>query len=62
VRAAQAIVKAVTSENPPLHLLLGSFAYEQATAKLDNLRKEFETWREVTVGADFKSDTHLVNS
>ena len=62
VRAAEAIVKAVTSENPPLHLLLGRFAYEQAAAKLDNLRKEFETWREVTLGADFKSDTHLVNS
>jgi NAD(P)-dependent dehydrogenase (short-subunit alcohol dehydrogenase family) len=54
VRAAEAIIKAVTSENPPRHLLLGRFAYDQATAKLDNLRKEFETWREVTLGADFK--------
>ena len=62
VRAAQAIIEAVTSENPPLHLLLGRFAYEQATAKLDNLRKEFETWREVTLGADFDTETHLVNT
>jgi len=54
-RAAEAIIKAVTSENPPLHLLLGHFAYDRATAKLDNLRQEFETWREVTLGADFNS-------
>jgi NAD(P)-dependent dehydrogenase (short-subunit alcohol dehydrogenase family) len=55
VRAAEAIIKAVTSENPPRHLLLGRFAYDHATAKLDNLRKEYEAWREVTLGADFKS-------
>jgi len=53
-RAAEAIIKAVTSENPPQHLLLGQFAYDRATAKLENLRKEFEAWREVTLGADFK--------
>lgn len=55
VRAAEAIIQAVTSEHPPLHLLLGRFAYDHATAKLDNLRREFEAWREVTLGADFKS-------
>jgi NAD(P)-dependent dehydrogenase (short-subunit alcohol dehydrogenase family) len=54
VRAAEAIIRAVTSENPPRHLLLGRFAYDHATAKLDTLRKEYEAWREVTLGADFK--------
>jgi NAD(P)-dependent dehydrogenase (short-subunit alcohol dehydrogenase family)/quercetin dioxygenase-like cupin family protein len=53
VRAAEAIIKAVTSENPPLHLLLGKFAYENATAKLESLRQEFETWREATLSSDF---------
>ena len=53
VRAAEAIMKAVTSENPPLHLLLGKFAYENATAKLESSRKEFETWREVCLASDF---------
>jgi NAD(P)-dependent dehydrogenase (short-subunit alcohol dehydrogenase family) len=62
VRAAQAIVEAVTSENPPLHLLLGRFAYERATAKLGRLREEFETWREVTLGADFKTDAQLIKA
>jgi NAD(P)-dependent dehydrogenase (short-subunit alcohol dehydrogenase family) len=54
-RAAEAIIQAVTSEHPPLHLLLGRFAYERATAKLETLRKEFEAWRDVTLGADFKN-------
>jgi NAD(P)-dependent dehydrogenase (short-subunit alcohol dehydrogenase family) len=52
-RAAEAIIQAVTSENPPLHLLLGRFAYDRIHVKLDALRQEFETWREVTLGADF---------
>ena len=54
VRAAEAIVKAVASGNPPLHLLLGRFAYDQAAIKLKDLQKDMETWREVTLGADFK--------
>jgi NAD(P)-dependent dehydrogenase (short-subunit alcohol dehydrogenase family) len=52
--AADAIVKAVTSPKPPLHLILGSFAFERFTTKLDALRQEMETWRETTLGTDFK--------
>ena len=52
-RAAMAIIKAVTSEQPPLHLLLGRFAYEQMADKIARLQKEIETWREVTLTADF---------
>lgn len=55
VRAAEAIVKAVLSDDPPKHLLLGRFAYERAVEKLDNLRKEFELWRDVTFAADFRN-------
>jgi NAD(P)-dependent dehydrogenase (short-subunit alcohol dehydrogenase family) len=54
-RAATAIIKAVTSEKPPLHLLLGRFAYDSATAKTERLQKEFEAWREVTLAADFEN-------
>jgi NAD(P)-dependent dehydrogenase (short-subunit alcohol dehydrogenase family) len=53
--AADAIVQAVTSPNPPLHLLLGRFAYERTSQKLDAFRREMETWRELTLGTDFKS-------
>jgi NAD(P)-dependent dehydrogenase (short-subunit alcohol dehydrogenase family) len=53
--AADAIVQAVISEKPPLHLLLGGMAYELANTKLDELRNEFNTWEEVTLSSDFKA-------
>lgn len=53
--AADAIVRAVTSPNPPLHLLLGKFAYERFHQKLSELRNEMDAWREVGLGTDFKS-------
>lgn len=52
-RAADAIVKAVISPKPPLHLLLGRFAYERFNAKLDVLKSEMETWRSTTLETDF---------
>ena len=53
VRAAHAIVKAVESPKPPHHLLLGNDAYKGATAKIEELRKEFSAWKAVSRGADF---------
>ncbi len=53
VRAAKAIVKAVESENPPLRLLLGQAALKGARNKLEQLKKDFDTWEDTTVGADF---------
>jgi NADP-dependent 3-hydroxy acid dehydrogenase YdfG len=53
VRAAQAIVKAVTSGNPPHHLLLGNDAFDGAMAKLDELRKDFAAGEAVARAADF---------
>jgi NAD(P)-dependent dehydrogenase (short-subunit alcohol dehydrogenase family) len=54
VRAARAIIKAVTAENPPLHLLLGQLAYDHANKKINHLQKDIEAWRDVTLGADFE--------
>jgi len=51
-RAAQAIVKAVESEHPPLRLLLGAAALKGARHKLDMLKKDFDAWEETTVWAD----------
>jgi len=53
VRAAKAIVEAVESENPPLHLLLGAAALKGGRNKLEVLKKDFDTWADVTTGADF---------
>lgn len=53
VRAAQAIIKAVESENPPLRLLLGVAALKNARKKIEELTKDFNAWEATTVGADF---------
>jgi NAD(P)-dependent dehydrogenase (short-subunit alcohol dehydrogenase family) len=53
VRAANAIIQAVEAPNPPLHLLLGKDALRLGREKLDALRRDFDAWENVTVGADF---------
>jgi NAD(P)-dependent dehydrogenase (short-subunit alcohol dehydrogenase family) len=53
VRAAAAIIAAVESPNPPLHLLLGKAALKGARSKLDTLKKDFDAWEKTTVEADF---------
>lgn len=52
-KAAQAILQAVASDEPPLRLLLGSDALRRAEAELDRQRAEIDAWREVTTGTDF---------
>ncbi|MEO5681042.1 MAG: oxidoreductase [Chitinophagaceae bacterium] len=56
VRAATAIIKAVTSVNPPLRLLLGVGALKGARNKIAELQKDFDAWEETTVGADFPKE------
>ena len=53
VRAAEAVITAVTSADPPLRLLLGAPALDLAYAKLDKLRANFDAWKDVTLGADY---------
>lgn len=52
VRAAKAIVEAVTSGHPPHHLLLGNDAFEGAMATLDELHQEFAAGEAVARAAD----------
>lgn len=51
-KAAEAIIKAVDSENPPLRLLLGAAALRGARNKIVELQRDIDAWEEVTVGAD----------
>jgi NAD(P)-dependent dehydrogenase (short-subunit alcohol dehydrogenase family) len=53
VKAAEAIIKAVESPEPPLHLLLGKAALKGARWKLDLMKKDFDAWAPTTEGADF---------
>jgi NAD(P)-dependent dehydrogenase (short-subunit alcohol dehydrogenase family) len=53
VRAAEAIIKAVESDDPPLRLLLGKAALTNARIKIEALKKDFDGWESVSAGADF---------
>jgi NAD(P)-dependent dehydrogenase (short-subunit alcohol dehydrogenase family) len=52
-KAAEAIVKAVEAEHPPLHLLLGGSTIPRVKAKIEALQKDVTTWESTTIGADF---------
>ena len=54
-RAAGAIIQAVDSPEPPLHLILGSDAYHRARQMLDAFSAELEAWKAVSIGADYDS-------
>jgi NAD(P)-dependent dehydrogenase (short-subunit alcohol dehydrogenase family) len=56
VRASEAIIKAVESDNTPLHLVLGKMAVQTARTKLDQLKQEIDSWEETSLGADFPQD------
>ncbi|GII63020.1 hypothetical protein Skr01_31050 [Sphaerisporangium krabiense] len=52
-RAAAAILTVVESDDPPLRLLLGKAAYDVASARLNTLKTTFDTWRDLTLSADY---------
>ena len=56
VRAVKAIVDAVSSPNPPRHLLLGNAAFDVSTARLESLLKELRTGEAVARAADFPQE------
>ncbi len=52
-KAAQAMLKLVSSENPPAHLLLGNDAIKLAREKLASLASEIDAWEDLTRSTDF---------
>lgn len=51
-KAAEAIIQVVESAQPPLRLLLGAAAFKNANLKLVDLKKDYDAWEAVSVGAD----------
>ena len=52
-KAVQAILDVAASDNPPLHLLLGTAAWNRMRSKLEQWRDEMQRYEAVTLGADF---------
>jgi NAD(P)-dependent dehydrogenase (short-subunit alcohol dehydrogenase family) len=53
VRAAEAVIAALLSPNPPRHLVLGRFGLDVARAKFKDMLRELDAWEKVSLGADF---------
>ena len=53
VRACEAIIQAVESHKTPLHFVLGRQALDTARAKIDLLRRDLDSWEEISLGTDY---------
>ena len=53
IRAGEAIIKALESDNMPLRLVLGAIALERAQIKMEQMRNEIDAWEETTLSADY---------
>jgi NAD(P)-dependent dehydrogenase (short-subunit alcohol dehydrogenase family) len=53
-KARKAIAQFLTSTEPPLHLLLGSDAFDFVRKELDALRCEFSNWENLTRSTNFE--------
>lgn len=52
-KAAQAIIKAVESENPPLRLLLGDDAVEAVESKIENIKADIAASQKIGIDTNF---------
>lgn len=52
-KAAQAIIQAVESPNPPMRLALGTDAMSLIQDKLESVKTGLEDWQQVTVSTDY---------
>jgi NAD(P)-dependent dehydrogenase (short-subunit alcohol dehydrogenase family) len=56
-KAAHAMLALIESPNPPVHVLLGSDAWQLVNDKLDAVRTELAAWKDMTLSTDFPAGT-----
>lgn len=54
VKAAEAMIQAVNSDNPPLRLALGADAVSAIETKLESVKAEIEAWKDVAVNTAYE--------
>jgi len=52
-KAAEALLKIVNADNPPVHLLLGNDAVQLVRQKLDTLGRDITAWEDLSRSTDF---------
>jgi len=55
-KAAEIFIECAERSDPPLHLFLGADAYERASKKLAAMTRELESWKPVTISADYDKE------
>jgi NAD(P)-dependent dehydrogenase (short-subunit alcohol dehydrogenase family) len=53
VRAAEAVIEAVQSSAPPLHLVLGRAGFDNVESQLRSMLQEVDRWKPTSLGADY---------
>jgi short-subunit dehydrogenase len=53
-KIADAFLKLVYNQNPPVNLFLGSDAFERAEMKIQQLNQEMSDWKSVSISTDFE--------
>lgn len=53
-KAAQVLIQVVESENPPLRLVLGKYAYTKFRQKIEALTQELDAWEAIASNTDFE--------
>lgn len=56
-KLAQVLIKIAAEANPPLHLFLGSDAYDAANQKIAAVQKDLETWKSLTTSTDYAAQS-----
>jgi hypothetical protein len=54
VRAAQALLKLIESDNPPVHILLGTDALRLVRTHLTKLLEQIAAWEPLSQSTDFE--------
>jgi NAD(P)-dependent dehydrogenase (short-subunit alcohol dehydrogenase family) len=54
-KAAQVLIQIVNTENPPLRLVLGQYAYKKFRQKIESLTQELNEWEAIAANTDFET-------
>lgn len=54
-KAAEVLIKISGEEKPPLHLFLGSDAFNVANATISEVQKDLENWKEISISTDLET-------
>jgi NAD(P)-dependent dehydrogenase (short-subunit alcohol dehydrogenase family) len=54
-KAAQVLIQVVNSDNPPLRLVLGKYAYSKFRKKIESLTAQLDAWEQIAASTDFET-------